>query len=161
MRQFATASLTTVLFLAVASISFAEQLVSVDIPDNVKTEVLRRHPKAQNLEAINVFHFGQDLLEVTFKEEGSTEMLVELFKTNGKFFTNELLIDDLNAISSTAKESLAKNFAGYKLIKAELITNPNGVGEEYEIDLVVGGENWKVSINEKGDILEKYSALAH
>ncbi len=134
----------------------AQQSVNVDIPKKVKADILKRHPKAQDLEASNEVHFGQNLLEVTFKEEGSKIPDFELFKENGDLFTNELFLDDLNE-APTIKEALEKNFPGYELKKAALIVNPNGVGEEYEIYLTVGGVNWKVSFNQKGNIEEKYS----
>lgn len=61
-------------------------------------------------------------------------------------------MDGLDEAPPVVKEVLEKDFPGYELKKAELITNPNGVGEEYEVYLVAGGVNWKASINEKGKI---------
>lgn len=103
------------------------------------------------MQASHEIHFGHDLLEVTFREE-SNEPFLDLSTANGKLFTDELLLEGLSEVPPTVKEALEKNFPGYELKKAELIANPNGVDEEYEMYLVVGGVNWKVSINEKGNI---------
>ncbi len=149
MKQLVT--IASFLLLGVAFTVNAEQSTNTSIPEKVKIDIIKRHPKAHDLQASHEIHFGHDLLEVTFREE-SNEPFLELFTVDGKLFTDELLLEDLSEAPSVVKEVLEKNFPGYEFKKAELIANPNGVGEEYEIYLVAGSVNWKVSINEKGNI---------
>lgn len=151
MRQIITTTLGALLLSGVAFTGNAEQSTDVSIPEKVKADIIKRHPKAHDLQGSHETHFGHELLEVTFKEEGK-EPKLELFNADGKLFTDELPLDSLNEAPPVVKEALEKNFSGYELKKAELIANPNGPGEEYEMYLSVGSVNWKVSINEKGNI---------
>jgi len=151
MRDLITTTLGTLLLSAVAFTVNAEQSTDVGIPEKVKADIIKRHPTAHDLQASHEVHFGRDLLEVAFKEEGKGSKL-ELFKADGNLFTDELPLDNLSEAPPVVKETLVKDFPGYELKKAELIVNPNGAGEEYEIYLIAGGVNWKVSINEKGNI---------
>jgi len=125
------------------------------IPEKVKADILKRHPKAQDFQASYENHYKRKLLEVSFKEEGSDEQILELFRDDGDLFTRELLLDDLSEAAPEVKQALQNNFPGFTLKRAEMIANPNGVGEEYEIYLVSGGANWRVSVTEKGEIEEK------
>ena len=151
MRQIITTTLGALLLSAVAFTVSAEQSAEISIPEKVKADIIKRHPTAHDLQASHENHFGHKLLEVTFKEDDKDTKL-ELFKADGNLFTDELPLDSLNEAPPAVKEALEKSFPGYELKKAELIANPNGPGEEYELYLVVGGVNWKVSINEKGNI---------
>lgn len=125
------------------------------IPEKVKASILKRHPKAQDLQASQEIHFQRHLLEVSFQEEGSDETILELFREDGNLFGNELPLVDLTEAPDAVRESLKTNFPDYTLKKTEMIANPNGNGEEYEVYLVSGGANWKVSISEKGAIENK------
>lgn len=141
------------LFLSAFALAVnAQQATQAGIPEKVKADILKRHPKAMDLQASHETHYRRNLLEVSFKEEGSDEPILELFREDGKLFTNELLLDNLSEAPPAIKETLEKNFPGYVLKKAELIANPNGTGEEYEIYLLAGGVNWKISVSEKGNI---------
>lgn len=140
--------------LAMAFSVKAEPAPSVAIPEKVTEEILKRHPKAHDLQASHEKHFGVELLEVSFKEENN-EPYLELFTQKGHLFANELIIDNLGEISPAAIEALKQHFPKYELKKAELITNPNGAGEDYEIYIVVDGANWKMSINDKGVVERK------
>ncbi|QWF72346.1 hypothetical protein KEF85_07840 [Methylomonas paludis] len=131
------------------------QADAVSIPDKVKANILKRHPKAQDFQASHENHFNQRLLEVTYKEEGSEEPILELFRADGHLFTNEVPLVGIGEAPPEVKQALETNFPGYVLKKVEMAGNPNGIGEEYEINLQVGGSNWKVSINDKGEILGK------
>lgn len=132
----------------------AQDTESVAIPDKVRSNILKRHPQAQELKASRESHFGQQLLEVSFKDTDD-ELKHELFRADGALFANEILLANGLEISPDATRVLADNFAGYKLEKAELVINPNGVGEEYELFIQVAGNKWKVSINDKGKITAK------
>jgi hypothetical protein len=144
---------TTLSFMVLATLSAnlrAETVGQVNIPEKVKADIIKRHPKAVELQASHEIHFQKHLLEVSFKEEGSNDPILELFREDGNLFTNELLLDDLSEAPTLVKTALEKEFSGYKLLKSEMIANPNGVGEEYEVYLQVGAVNWKVSLTEKG-----------
>jgi hypothetical protein len=149
MRKFLTSTLG-IAVLAMVFSAKAEPIRPISIPEKISADILKRHPKAQELQASHETHFGVELLEVTFKE--SNTPILELFTSNGHLFVNELLLEDLSEVSPAVTEALKQHFPKYELKKAELITNPNGIGEEYEIYLVADGANWKVSINDKGGI---------
>jgi hypothetical protein len=155
MHQLITTTLATLILSALALNVQAQQTGQIIIPEKVKADIIKRHPKALDLQASHETHFKRHLLEISFKEEGSEEQILELFREDNRLFTRELLLDDLSEAPDTIKDVLQKNFAGYKLQKAEMIANPNGNGEEYEIYLLAGGVNWKVSVNEKGEIVEQ------
>ena len=155
MQYLIKTTLATLLLSTLALNVYAEETGIIVIPEKVKADIIKRHPKALDLQASHETHFKRHLLEVSFKEEGSDEQILELFREDNHLFTNELLLDDLSEAPETVKDSLQKNFAGYKVQKAEMIANPNGHGEEYEIYLLAGGVNWKVSVNEKGEIVEQ------
>ena len=127
---------------------------SSNIPDKVRSHILKKHPQASDMQATEETHFGQRLLEVSFKDETGQESL-ELFTMTGHMFTNELKIGNLGGMSPAAAAMLKQEFPNYTMQKAELIVNPNGVGEEYEIYLHANGGNWKITINERGIIQEK------
>jgi hypothetical protein len=135
--------------ISILAMAVSVQAETVTIPEKVKEEVLKRHPKAHDLEASHEKHFGQEFLEVSFKDENK-EQYFELFTQKGHLFANELLIENLGEASPAVIETLKQHFPKYELKKAELITNPNGAGEEYEIHVVADGENWKISIDNKG-----------
>jgi hypothetical protein len=152
-------TLVILLFAAAAfsgsfSTAQAEEAGNVTIPDKVRANILKRHPQAQDLKASHETHFGQQLLEVSFKDT-EDELKHELFRTDGALFANEILLANGLEISPDVTKVLADNFAGYRLEKAELVINPNGVGEEYELFIEVAGNKLKVSVNDKGSITAK------
>lgn len=154
MRQLIATTCGCVIF-AMFSANLQAELIQVTIPEKVRADILKRHPKALDLQASHEIHFKRKLLEVSFKEEGNPDQLLELFREDGHLFSNELLMDDLSEAPPAIKTTLEQQFAGYTLKKAEMIANPNGTGEEYEIYLQVGSVNWKLSLTEKGEIQEK------
>ena len=155
MQHLMTTTLAAIFLSTLALNLHAEPAGQIVIPEKVKADIIKRHPKAIDMQASHETHFQRQLLEVSFKEEGSEEQILELFRDDNRLFTNELQLDDLSEAPETIKDTLQKNFAGYKLQKAEMIANPNGHGEEYEIYLLASGVNWKVSVNEKGEIVEQ------
>ncbi len=154
MLQTIHKTLGTILLSAVVFTVNAEQIAEVSIPEKVKEDIIKRHPKAHDLQAGHETHFGQNLLEVTFKID-EVESLMELFIANGTLFTDELPLADLSEAPPVVKETLEKTYPKYEFKKAELIANPNGPGEEYEVYLVHAGANWKVGIDGKGRITGK------
>ncbi len=133
----------------------AAQAESAPVPDKVRADILKRHPSAQDLQASHEVHFKRKLLEVSFKVEGEEQPLLELFREDGHLFSNELLVDDISEASTAVKQALDNAYPGNQIKRIEMVANPNGVGEEYEIYIQAGGANWKVSINEKGEIVQR------
>lgn len=153
-------SLQKLIGLAVCSLTFGVQAETVhpaSIPEQVRQNIVKRHPNAQDLQGSHETHFGERLLEVHYKDEAG-QAIMELFTSQGHLFTNELVTEDFNEIYPPVMATLKTEFPDYTLKKAELIGNPNGVGEEYEIYLQVGGTDWKVSITDQGVILDKQPA---
>ncbi len=64
-------------------------------------------------------------------------------------------IEGTGEISASALETLKTEFPNYIPKKTELVVNPNGVGEEYDIYLYANGLDWKISLKDRGNILEK------
>jgi len=154
MRTLLLSLLAATTFYSSLSTAQAQDSGSLAVPDKVRANILKRHPQAQDLKATQETHFGQQLLEVSFKDT-EDELKHELFRTDGALFANEILLDNGLEISPDVTKVLADNFPGYKLHKAELVINPNGVGEEYELFIEVGGSKWKVAVNDKGKITDK------
>lgn len=145
---------STLACLLASTTLHAAEKAAPSIPAKVQADILKRHPEAQELQASSETHFGVKLLEVGFKL-ASGEPMLELFTAQGHLFTNELRIEDLKEIPDVVMDSIKKAFEKFQFKHAELVSNPNGVGEEYEIYLNADGADWKVSINEKGAVAEK------
>ncbi|MGR8930198.1 MAG: hypothetical protein ACU836_06105 [Gammaproteobacteria bacterium] len=147
--------LTTLFGLAATLLTIcAHADESANIPDKARENILKRHPTAHELEATYETHFGQKLIEVSFKED-SDQKSSELFTSKGHLFTNEETLIGLSGVSQDAVAALEKEFPNYMLQKTELIVNPNGVGEEYEIYLHANGSDWKINISQRGVVNEK------
>lgn len=123
------------------------------IPARVKDQLLKRHPQAAEIQASPESHFGNHLLKVSFKE--NDEINMELFRANGALYSNVLPVDDPTPLPSALLNTLKSEFTGYQFKKAELVVNPNGVGEEYGVYLLVDNANWLVWVNDKGQVLNK------
>jgi hypothetical protein len=154
MRQLSAVILSIVLF-AIALNANAQQAATVNIPEKVKAEVLKRHPKAQDLQASYETHFGQKLLEVSFKEEGENR-IAELYRADNHLFTDKSPLPHLSEVPAAIIDIVKKDFPLHELKKAELIVNPNAAGEEYQLYLLAEGYNWKVVVDvDKGKIVAK------
>lgn len=134
--------------------SHAEDAETVAVPDKARASIMKRHPQAQDLQASRETHFGQDLLEVRFKN-ADDQIQHELFRTNGAFFSTELTQNHGFGVSPEATKVLSETFPGYRIEKSEVVVNPNGAGEEYELYLVTSGGKWKVTIDDKGKMSAK------
>lgn len=153
MHKFLIFTLTSAALLLTFN-THAEPGQSVSIPAKVSSNILKRHPTAQEMQGTPEIHFGQKLLEVSFKVENG-ETIMELFTENGHLFTNEILVESLDEIAIPVVKTLKAEFPNYTLQKAELIGNPNDAGEEYEIYLTANGQRWRVAINDIGTIEDK------
>lgn len=153
MQKFLVSTLAAIA-LTVAFTTNAEPVATARIPEKVSSNILKRHPKAQNMQAAYETHFGQKLLEVRFKDESGLEIM-ELFDGKDHLYTNKVLVENLTDIFPPVIASLKQAFPEHSVQKAELIANPNGAGEEYEVYLTANGGNWKVLLNEHGEIQSK------
>lgn len=146
----------TGLILGSTSLKAAEP-VAIDVPAMVKENIFKRHPKAVGLEASPENHFGKDMIGVQFKEEDV--LYNELFRLNGKFFINKLIINEEEDVPSDILESLKKEFPEYEFKKAALSVNPDGIGQEYDLYIISKGGKWKVVIDGQGKMISKEQVL--
>lgn len=146
-------SFSTITLFSGLAMSALSLQADTTIPDKVREHLLKRHPQAIDLQATEESHFGSQLLKVSYKE--NDELNMELYKTNGHLFSNVMPIEDPTPLSSELLKTLKAEFPDYQFKKAEMVANPNGVGEEYSIQLVANGVAWLVRVNEKGQLLGK------
>jgi hypothetical protein len=142
---------------SVAALSFlvaTAQAEPVAIPDKAKASILKRHPQAQDLQVSQETHFGNPLLSISFKS-ANDEIVQELFRPNGVLFTNKLPLENPLELPATVSAALDAQFSNHHIQKAELVVNPNGVGEEYVIYIEGAGGNWLVISTDKGEITSK------
>lgn len=142
------------LVLTVCSVSaFAEVLSKDALPEKIMQHLQTKHPKAMDIVAETTKHFGQDVIEVHFKEDGVAGL--NIYRTNGNFHiaATKIAADDMMFTSS--KEALQKEFPEYSIKEAFMIVNPNGVGEEFDVLLQAAGKTWDVSIDKAGGVEKK------
>ncbi len=155
-------SLIYFIALAIASFSVtAAPLNLQDLPAKVMDYIHKKHPKAKEISAKTTTHFGISLYELSFKEEkldrnsqSYIDNITELFKENGHFFVNVPQITNaVNLLPPPVVKTLQKNYPGYQILTVNLIANPNGRGEEYEIYLQVAKKISLVSLTDQGNII--------
>lgn len=146
--------LTTLLTSAVIIGGIGSAWADTDaIPAKIRDHVLKRHPAAVDLQASEETHFGTKLLKVSYKEGEDSN--IELFRSNGTLFSNVLPVEDPTPLPPELIKTLKSQLADYQFKKAELVVNPNSVGEEYTLFVVANNENWRLLINDKGQLLDK------
>lgn len=161
--------------LAVSSVSVqAKQLTKDQLPEKILSHFNKKHPKVTNLVITEEKHFGQALYELDFTEEltikvpdnsdvkgqkQKTEVVKEetavFYRTNGHFFVSSEKIYAFNIIPGVVIDGLKAAFPDYKITAAQLVINPNGPGEEYEVVINSLGSSWRVSLDSKGGIITK------
>lgn len=141
------------LLLLAGLIASLPAIAETAIPDTIKQHILQRHPQATELQASEASHFGNKLLKLSYKD--GEDINLELFHANGKLFSNVLPIDDPAPLPGELLKTLKTEFPDYQFKQGEMVVNPNGVGEEYSLHLLVNNSNWLVQINSKGKILGK------
>jgi len=153
-------------YLSLASISVAVNAEIIDhqnVPEGISTYLHDKHPSAEEITIKDKNHFGRQLYEVRFKETKTEndktykQDMDELFRTNGDYFTNVYQVEHhgYNVMSDKAKKSLQSHYPDYKILSMRMISNPNGNGEEYEINLMVSGKNLNVTFNNFGDLISE------
>lgn len=131
----------------------AEMLSKQALPEKVVSQLMQRHPNAIDISAEQKTHFKQELYEITFKENDVE--IVELFRTDGHFFTNAEKMASVGEMTATVGENLKAEFGQYFIDQSYLVVNPNGAGEEYDLVVNAGGIIWHVTIDRKGNISRK------
>ncbi|WP_020563665.1 hypothetical protein [Methylosarcina fibrata] len=145
------------LFFAVtalgASSVYAEILNKDAIPEKILAQFSKKHPDIVDLTARKKKHFGQDLYELYFKE--GDEKRIELYRANGPFYVNGVLVDASGMVPPAAFDNLKAAFNDYKIKEAILVVNPNGPGEEYDFTVTSSDGEWNVSVDGEGKIVGK------
>ena len=100
-------------------------------------------------------HFKQGLIQISYKEEKDKEVFIELYRTNGKIFVSADDVTASNVMPAVALENLKAVFNTYSIKKTILVSNPNGVGEDYDLIVNAAGVDWSVVIDYKGNIIQK------
>ncbi len=135
-----------------------------DVPKKVFDYIYKKHPNAKDITIAERTHFGQALYEVKFTEKKQDlngkeyqENFVDLFKMNGRFYTNEFVIEHqaFNIMPTETVKSLQLNYPNYEILAMKTVANPNSVGEEYDVDLLVSGQILNVSIDDQGKIISE------
>jgi hypothetical protein len=163
--------------LAISSVAVqAKTLTKEQLPEKAITHFNKKHPKVTNLVITEQKHFGQALYELSFTEEltikvpddkgtklktqVSKEEVSIFYRTNGHFFVDAEKIYAFNIIPGVVMDGLKAAFPDYKITAAQLVINPNGVGEEYEVVINSLGNSWAVSLDSKGGIISKENMSA-
>jgi hypothetical protein len=147
------------LILAAGSISVhAAQLTKEQLPEKITSHFIKKHPKAVDWVISEKKHFGQALYEINFKED--KEEVSVFYRKNGHFYVSAEKIYAFNIIPSIVINSLKAAFPDYKITAAQLVINPNAAGEEYEVTISSAGSMWTVSLDAKGNLIEKEKLAA-
>ncbi len=144
------------LVLALSSVSTHAEVLSKDaIPSQIMDQFFKRHPNAVEISAEKKTHFKQALYEITFKEEKDKDKIIELYRTNGRFFVNADNVQGANMMPAVAYDNLKAAFNTYTVKDSVLVVNPNGIGEEYDLTVNASGSDWSVIVDHKGNITQK------
>ena len=151
-------------FSVISSTTYGEALSGQDVPEAVHSYMQKKHPKAEEITIAQKTYFNIPLYEVTFTEEAYDKdnkmykaKFAKLFRLNGHFYTNAIEVqpDAFNIITDAAEKSLRSHYPDYQITGMKIVSNPNGVGEEYEINLLNSGKSINVNINDKGKIISE------
>ena len=144
------------LVLALSSVSTHAEVLGKDaIPGQIMDQFFKRHPNAIDISAEKKTHFKQALYEITFKEEKDKDKVIELYRSNGRFFVNADNVQGANMMPAVAYDNLKAAFDTYTIKDSVLVVNPNGVGEEYDLTVNASGNDWSVVVDHSGNITQK------
>lgn len=138
-----------------------KELSLQDLPEAVHVYMQKKHPGAEDITIEQRTYFNIPLYEVNFTEDAHDQdnkkyqaKFTKLFRLNGHFYTNAIKVqpDSFNIISDVAEKSLQSHYPDYQIEEMKIISNPNGVGAEYEIDIQDSGKSIIVNITDKGEI---------
>jgi len=152
------------LLITVSLTGNAQTLNKQDVPEKIFDYIYKKHPEAKDISITEKKHFNQPLYEANFTAnnidkngQSYEEKITDLFRINGRFYTNELVVDHnaFNIMSSAALKSLKSHYPKYEILMMKIVTNPNTVGEEYEMDVLVSGKIRNISMNSQGEIISE------
>lgn len=123
------------------------------LPEKIMAQIQKRHPNASEIKAEQKAHFGQAVYEVNFKEGENDQ--TELYRKDGHFYVNGEKIDASSLMPGLADDDLKSTFTNFEIKDAVLIVNPNGSGEEYDLSIISNSQNWDVTLDSKGNIINK------
>ncbi|MFK5949042.1 MAG: hypothetical protein QM500_09790 [Methylococcales bacterium] len=150
------------LLITVSLTGNAQTLSKQDVPEKIFDYIYKKHPEAKDISITEKKHFNQPLYEANFTAknidkngQSYEEKITDLFRINGHFYTNALVVDHnaFNIMSSAAVNSLKSHYPKYEILAMKTVINPNTVGEEYEINMLLSGKIWNISINDQGEII--------
>jgi len=160
-------NLLSIVFIVLSFFSLsihAKTITKENLPEKVFSYISKNHPKAQDMNIREVEHFGQPLYELKLtatkydtNNKIYKEPLILFFRLNGDFYTNGIIVEhnSFKMISDAATKSLQQHYPNYEILAINTIVNPNGVGEEYDINLLASGKTWHLLINDHGKIMSE------
>jgi len=144
----------SLIFLSIFSFSVSAALLNKDaIPEKVISQLMKRHPKAEEIQGEQKVHFAQSLYKVSFKD--GEDKLIELYRPDGHFFAGSEKIESIYLMVPGSEQNLKAAFNDYEVKESTLVVNPNGAGEEYDLLITSGGKNWSVIVDGKGNVIKK------
>jgi len=153
------------LLMSIFSITVNADLINKqDVPEKVFNYIYDKYPQAKDVTVEEKTHFGQPLYEVKLtstqydqNNQAYQAKKSELFKLDGHFFTNafEVAHNSYTIITGVAEKKLQVQYPDYKILAMKIVSNPNGVGDEYEIYLKALGKTLDVSITDQGEIISE------
>jgi len=153
----------SLLWLAIFSMTVhADTISKENVPERVFDYIYKKHPDATNLIIEEKTHFGHHLYEVNFStmhkdQNNQNYEISKLFRMNGHFFADALNMKKqvFNIITDAAKKTLQTYDPNYEILSLKIVTNPNGAGEEYEIELLAQGDKLNISIDDHGRVISQ------
>ena len=159
MRNYFSTFSCVVLTLFSVSAFAGAVLPKESIPEKILAEFNKKHPNAISVSAEQKTHFGQELYLIAFKEAKEVdERAIVYYRVNGHFYVNGDEIDtSKNSIEMppASYENLKAAFTNYEIKEAILVVNPNGAGEEFDLVVNASGDIWRISLDRKGNIIQK------
>lgn len=142
--------LLVISFVFSAFTANAEVMETDTIPSNIMDQIYKKHPNALGFAAAKKSHFAQELIKIFYKE--GEEKFVDYYRPDGHYFVSGHIIAADDMMFTDSKEKLKTEFKDYKITDAVLVVNPNGAGEEYDVNLESTGKAWNVLIDKKGGL---------
>jgi hypothetical protein len=136
-----------VMILFLSSMSFAQKVTPDKVPAVVKQAFMKEYPKTTE----TGWRKYDKNYQVMFNLNGVKH--AAKFDKNGQWIDKEERIDLAN-LPKEIKESIAKNFTGYKAYEAEKVETPNK-GVLYNVGLEKEKAFLEVHLSIKGEVLDK------
>jgi hypothetical protein len=157
-NYFSTVGCVVLTLFSVSALAGAV-LPKESIPEKILASFNKKHPNAINVTAETKTHFGQELYLIAYKEaKEADERSIAYYRVNGNFYVNGDEIDtSKNSIEMppASYENLKAAFTNYDIKEAILVVNPNAAGEEFDLVVNASGETWRISLDRKGNIMQK------